>query len=483
MKAHSENAVIAVNPDGSKTLLYDPTEKALDYHARIEPNVLMYGNRGGGKSTIMRWDCHFRAMSNPNFRYCILRRTFPELQKSHLVHIHKEMKLLGGYYNSSEKRAYYPNGAQGDFSQCDGEEHVLKLLSAEYTLMAFDELSTFTWEHFIKLSFSVRVSEGSGLIAMVRASTNPLGPSAQEVYQYFINKDVDLVDDPDYDPANWHAIRIDMQDNPYLDVKQYSKRFAGLPPHVRKAWIDGEFALENALFEFYPDRLVDREGQKIKIPYHVISYFDPKILKAATIYRAMDAGWFPDPTICLWIAHLGKRHIVFHEMLWYKTTAADIAAEIKQIDESLGVTKVAITYCDPTMDVHTTADIRSVKEIYEANGIPMECSINNREYFAITMHNALATEPEPDVPSVQFYQVGCPYTIKTLPMMRFNPKHPEKMDDHKHDHGVVTCCYYLMSHASDPRMVIPSSPTAKRWLQTKSEPRWTLGAENSRSPY
>lgn len=473
------SGVVVSGPDGVAKVLYEPTAKGLEYHMRTEPNVLFYGGRGSGKSTTGRWDAHIRAMSYPGFKYCILRRTYPELLKSHIIDLPKEMKLLGGEFNYTEKMARYPNGSLGFFSHCQNEQDVLNLLSAEFYLMFFDEISTFEWDMFTKLAASVRVPKYSGLTAMVRAATNPLGVSAEMINKYWITKDVDVDDDPFYNPSNWYAIKANLEDNPYLDAEQYKARFSGLAEHVRKAWVEGEFTLENALFDFRPTHL----GH----PYHVVQSLDlPKIIRSAAIYRAVDAGWFPDPTICLWIAHLGNRHIVFHEKTWYKTTATDIAEEILREDKKLGVDRVAMTYCDPSMDINTTADIRTIREVYEANGIPMECSINNREMYATAMHNALAEEAYENVPRLQIYMnpvnkhVGAPYLARTIPQMRYNPKRLKAMDDHKDDHAVVAACYYLMSHSADSRTELPVGRKMPKWMIDKNNERFLLGRDNVR---
>lgn len=461
---------------GAQKVLYSPHPKQLEYHARTEPNVLFYGGRGSGKSTTGRWDAHIRALSYPGFKYCILRRTFPELLKSHLIDLPREMKLLGGDFNATNKVANYPNGSKGFFSHCQNEQDVLNLLSAEFYLMFFDEISTFEWEMFTKLSASVRVPVKSGLTAMVRGATNPLGISAEMINRYWITKDVTLDEDPYYNPNDWYAIKANVEDNPSIDAEQYKARFSGLPEHVRKAWVDGEFSLENALFDFRP-RMMGK-------PYHVTNDIDlPKILKSATVYRAVDAGWFPDPTVCLWIAHLGNRHIVFNEKVWFKTTAEDISEDIKAEDKRLGVTRVAMTYCDPTMDINTTADIRTIREIYERCGIPMECSINNREMYATVMHNSLAEEAYEGVPRLQLYvngRNGCPYLSRTIPQMRYNLKRLKAMDDHKDDHAVVACCYYLMSHAADNRSDMPVGQSLRPWMKEKTTDRFILGRDNVR---
>lgn len=485
------NKIAITQPDGTELVLYEPTPKQEEFHSRLEPNVLFWGGRGSGKSMALRWEAHARALSHPGFKYCILRRTFPELQKSHLVHVPKEMKLLGGDFNYTQKIARYPNGSTGFFSHCATDEDVLNLLSSEFAWMGFDELSTFEWEQFVKLAASVRVPVDSELIAMVRGATNPLGPSAQKILQYFVSKDVDPSEDPDYNPDDWYSVKANLEDNPHLDQFQYRKRFSGLPEHVRKAWVDGDFVLENALFDFHPtvtQSMIYEKGlsqDTLGKPYHVIHDIDlDKIIKASTIYRAIDAGWFPDPTVCLWIAHLGNRHIVFHEKIWYKTVVDDIVADIKDEDKRLGVKSVAMTYCDPSMDINTTADIRTVKEKYEALGIPMECSINKRDAFATVIHQTLAEESLEGTPRIQFYHQGsrgCPYLVKTIPQMRFDPKRPAFMDDHKDDHAVVALAYYLLSHSADPRnFTSVIGGKFRPWMKPKQGEIFRLGSDNVR---
>lgn len=485
-------------------IVYVPTEKQDEYHKASAPNVLFYGGRGSGKSKCGRWDAHMRAMTYPNFKYCILRRTYPELESSHLIDIHQEMKLLGGTWNATAKQARYPNGSVGFYRHCAQDKDVLDLLSAEFHLMFFDEISTFEWDMFRKLQASCRVSDsyresiGKWLEASVRAATNPLGVSAEMVNRYWIVKDISREEeDAYYNPNDWLSIKANVEDNPYLSAKEYKARFSGMPAHVLKAWVDGEFSIENALFDLRPT-WINAAGQRK--PYHVTPDLDlAKILRTAVMYRSIDAGWYPDPTVCLWIAHLGNRHIVLHEKMWYKTPAYKIAEEIKHEDQwlmqqaypdtefkNLPKMKVAMTYCDPSMDINTTADIRTVKEIYEANGIPMECSINDREMFATAVHQALAEEAGDGLPRLQLYVYGprgCPYLARTIPQMRFHPKQFKKMDDHKDDHAVVALAYYLMSHSADPRRDIPFGRALPKWMQPKTGETKVLGSESVKERY
>lgn len=477
--------ITTFNEKGEPSLFYAPnSEGQVAYHASTKPNCIMYGNRGGGKSHCGRNDAHVRALSHPGFRYVILRRTYPELQKTHLIHMDREMKLLGGYFNKSEKIAYYPNGSQGFFAYCEGDEDVLKLLSAEFDLMFFDELSTFPWDMFTKLATSCRVKKDSGLIAMVRGGTNPLGVSAQEIMHYFVDQDVDPEEDEDYDPDNWEAIKVQAEDNTNLDVSQYQKRFSGMSAHVRRAWVDGEFSMEDALFDVQPTRRLHNEAGELveTIPYHYIDYLDVDLLvQKAQIYRAYDHGYSPDPAVCLWIAHLGKRYVVFHEKLWYKTVVEDIAAEMKAIDRELGIKRVVTTFADPTIGFNTGADIHTIADKFEMNGVPIDLSVNSRELYASSIHSALATEVDVHVPKLQIWKKGCPYLVKTLPKQQYDPKHPLRMANTKTDHAAIALAYFLISTDSLDRNAGETQRVARPWMKVEKRD-WILGTEGVRGP-
>lgn len=189
------------------------------------------------------------------------------------------------------------------------------------------------------------------------------------------------------------------------------------------------------------------------------------------IYRGFDLGYSPDPAYCVWIAHIGDRFIAFKEKLWYKTVAPEIARDM--IAESEGM-RISMTYCDPVMDIKTAADVRTIKDIFEDNGVPMEPSVNNREHYAHAVHTALQQEVSEGVPRLQILDktppnMGCPYLIKTIPQMRYDPKHPLRMADSKNDHGVIALAYFLISSGSTERRSTDINYKLPKWMRPKEE--------------
>jgi hypothetical protein len=473
-----------------------------DYITAEEPNLWFWGNRGGGKSVTARWTCHARALSYPGYRYAILRTSFPELQKNHLIYLDAEMENLGGTYNASKYIAKYPNGSLGFYMQVETEEQARNALGVEMMEVVFDEAPTFKWDHMMMICSSVRVPSGSGLTPLKRFNGNPTGPCIDDIWRYFIDKDVDREEARDYNPAEWRSIYIDMRDNTELDVEAYKKQLGvGLPEHLRKAWLDGERFDSRTLFVIKPTvtvNKIDPETQtqiEVTQPYHIIEELPRAIdsegrpcdiltLPWVRIQGGYDDG-FVDPAVMLWTLELGSQTIVFNERVWQHTNSPDIAKGILEAsiilkeDGTQFQLPLKTIYADPVIAKETTA-VQSTMEVMQsvwrcmehgsvekrccakAKALTFEPSTNSRELYASAINRLLQAEIAPNTPKVLFLKpnpsteagrnlimrgiVGCPYLLKYLPKMQFDEKDPRKMADHKHDHPVVALAYRAMAY-------------------------------------
>lgn len=464
----AEPLIFAVQSrDGLVDVLYTAQDYQAKYHLCATPNYLIVGPRGTGKSTTIRMDSHMRSMAVSGFRYLTLRRTMRELKKSHLSYVGAEMERLGGTYNKTDAEVHYPNGSIGWFGHCESDADVEKHLGGQYDLVNFDEITTFKKDLILKISATARVPEGSGRIAMVRGGTNPLGPGADFVKKYFIDKNPDEGDDgyEDYDPADWGVLNTTFTDNKYIDEKQYRKKFAHFPEHVRRAWLDGEWVQENA---YFADFRANKDGKY----WHTIPNM-PQIqgrhildLPWIRIYRCFDWGYSPDPAICLWIAVLPNgRAVVFKEKKWTATLAEDVARSI--VAESSGMT-VMETFTDPTVFDAGKGGNYTIGEIIEQNGVPLTRSINNRMLIGYAIHTYLNTILDDGLPKMQILQpqgrYGCQYLIRTIPEMRTDPKDASKIADGD-DHGVIALGYFCVGKA--PNSSNPERPTRPKWMRRK----------------
>jgi hypothetical protein len=462
--------------DGTLDIMYEPQPYQLPYHTSTLPNLLLTGPRGTGKSLSIRMDSHMRAMMVPDFKYLTVRRTMPELKKSHLIFINNEMDRLGGYFHSTDYVAKYPNGSLGFYGHCETEADIERYLSSQFDLVNFDEATTFHEEMFLKIAACARVPTDSGRIAMVRGGTNPLGVGAEFIKKYFIDKNVTVEENEDYVASDYGVIETKLDDNKKIDTKQYRKRLSILPEHVRRAWLDGEWVVEGAYFaDFHPTKDVDGAI----LPWHCIDDLptmrDPRgdehsILDYSwiNIYRCIDWGFDPDPAVCLWIAVLpNKQAVVFKECTWHRTLASDVAAQIKRESEGMHIVE---TFCDPTM-FYRTGNEYSIGDLFENEGVPLTATMNKRDLFGYSIHHYLNTVID-GRPMIQIVKpmglYGCPQLIKTLPNMRMDKTDKSKLAE-GNDHWVVCLAYFCMGQA--PASQNPEHPDVPRWMRPKSKNR------------
>src|SRR5579859_186927 len=477
---------------GKITHRYVPTEKGLDFHESTALNCILEGSRGTGKSKAIRNDAHMRALSHPGYDYLIVRRTMPQLRKSHLKFIGAEMKALGGYFNKTESIAYYPNGSLGFYGHCQTEDDTMNLLSSEFCAIYFDEISTFTWEMVTRIAACLRVPEGSGLMPIVRGGTNPIGVGASEIRRYYITKDITPEEDEDYIPDDYQAIHTTLDDNPYVDRVQYVKRLKNLPDHIRRAWLDGEWIVEGMYFHDYRPKKRVKAGAD-EVPWHVMQEYPLIYSRAATatlddpfkwikFYRAIDWGFSPDPAVCLWIAQVPvyykahgdlklskhNRAFVMKERQWHSTTAKDVAKDIYKESEGYHIVE---TFCDPTMFVGSEAtDFQSVGDIFDNNRVPLSPSTNDRSQAGFAIHEYLNTILEDGLPQLQIFEYECPHLVRTLGEVRVDTRHPERIADSRQDHWVITLSYFCSGRIS----------TSKEH-KTSSKPKWMQPNPNVRS--
>lgn len=445
-------------------VLYDPLEGAQqDFCTANETNVFLWGNRGGGKSYTARWWCHGEALAHPGLVYVIVRKGYPELNLNHLMYLDDEMALFGNKtesrYNSSEHICYYPNGSIGVYRQCASDADVKKVVGAQAAIIVFDEAPEMEWEWIRLIGASVRVKKNAGYKPRVRYLGNPIGPSIDQLWSYFIDKDVnaDTITDAMYFPGDWKAIEIRLEDNEHLDVESYKKQFAGIPPHILKAWLDGIKVVDGAYFVLDPKR--HHTNQRHGPP--LFGHVDPVtglINPPPYIYRCIDWGWH-DEMVCLWVAvYPNGRAIVFRELVRTHTTAKECALLIKSMSEGLHIRD---TFCDPSMFPPDGSDVNKEGNIMESNGVPLKASRNDRTACGYAISNWMNSDLADSYPALQFWQPGCPTLCKTLPQMRIDPKQVGRIADSKRDHATITLGYFCMEMIVPPRVQQPGPDTTR----------------------
>lgn len=125
-----------------------------------------------------------QALGYPGLKYFIVRRSYVELQKTHLAAVPLELDSFGGEkrgfkWNKNDHQATYPNGSLGFYAQCASEEDTRKVLGAEAGLIVFDESPELQWDWLMLMAASARAPK----TPRYRADGAVSGESLRAVHQ------------------------------------------------------------------------------------------------------------------------------------------------------------------------------------------------------------------------------------------------------------------------------------------------------------
>src|SRR5262245_1393642 len=83
--------------------VYVPTPRQAEFDQCRAKYVLFGGAAGPGKSHAARWALYRRCLLIPGFEALLLRRTFPELEQTHLRRMEAEAGLIGATFAKTDK--------------------------------------------------------------------------------------------------------------------------------------------------------------------------------------------------------------------------------------------------------------------------------------------------------------------------------------------------------------------------------------------
>lgn len=219
--------------------------------------VLFGGAAGPGKSHALRWGLYRDAMRIPDLNCLLLRRTFKELDATHLREMMREVPRLGGRYLTADKRAVWPNGSVIQAGHCETDTDAGNHLSTEYDREVFDELVTFAMEPALEIMSRARTAKDAVKAAggaQVWAGSNPGGRGALWVKAFFVDKSVDPAQFPKYQPERYSYVHAKLEDNPYMDPA-YRQTLEEMPSLRRRQLLEGDWsAFEGQFFDWLPSK-------------------------------------------------------------------------------------------------------------------------------------------------------------------------------------------------------------------------------------
>lgn len=464
------------------TYLYVPTPKQVEFDACPARYVLYGGAAGPGKSHAARWALYRRCMQIPGFEALLLRKTYPELEKTHLRRMAQEAPLVGASFTESKRMVAWPNGSLIECGHMEDAAAVQKYLSTEYDAIVPDEGATFDPLSLLELSTRARTSKPQVLAsggARFWVVSNPGGPASSTLLDFFVDHAPDLDQFPalagQYNPAEWAYIPAQLQDNPYLDP-QYERQLALLPQWRYDQLRHGDWRVFVGQFfgQFNQRRHIRDLGP---------------LGEGVSWFRSLDWG-FNAPGCWGWYAVLPDGRIYKRSDRKFRGESVhENIVALQHHEAALELPPVSYSVGDPSIYIKTgqvgmyTPSLgQSIGETFAINGVPIRRGESDRYSGWQRLHDLLRDAPDGD-PWLILHP-SCTYTIRSLASAVSDPHDADDVDTDSDDHALDETRYGAMSRphpvsARPPRVrFAPGTMGALR--QDRPGPR-RLGQESVRA--
>lgn len=427
------------------TWLYVPTPKQVEFDSCPTKYVLYGGAAGPGKSHAARWALYRRALRTPNFEALLLRKTFPELEKTHLRRMAQDADVLHTDFIESKRLMKCSNGSLIECGHMEDAAAVQKYLSTEYDVIVADEGATFNAQALLELSTRARTSkpqvqmEGGARFWVV---SNPGGPASAMLLDFFIDHQPDYEVYPAlrevYDPAQWTYIPATLEDNPYLDPA-YEAQLAVLPKWRYEQLRHGEWRV--FVGQFFSEWNQRAHVRALEPSPH------------ALWFRSMDWGR-NQPGCVLWWTVLPD-HLLYirQEYKFQGMSEHEVAGAVKKIDATLGLTRLGYTAADPSIFNQTGATHQraqfigqSIGESLNYYGLHLIRGDNDRFNGWGRCHSLL--RPAPDGTPWLTIHPDCRYLIRSIAGAVSAADRPDDVDTTSDDHALDAWRYGAMSRPS-----------------------------------
>ena len=444
---------------------YTPQPKQNELHSSPANEILYGGAAGPGKSHALRMEGLIWALRIPYLQVYLFRRTYPELEKNHIIPSLEIFPKGVGTYKDQKRRWEIPNGSMLHFSHCQYENDVFNYQGAEIHLLLIDELTTFTEFIYDYLRARVRCTldipeEYKHKVPGIIAASNPGGVGHEFCKRRWVEftkrGDIKYRRAPGREGGMVRQyIPGKLEDNPILVERdpQYIHRLDALPEPFRTAYKDGDWDI--FMGQAFSFNRYDHVIKPIPIP------------EEAYIYMTFDWGYGAPFSVGWWWVDSDNRVYRFAE--WYgwngtpnqgvRIVDTDIAQGILDREKEMGVSpqiRLAGPDCwNKKPDYKgggqgpSTADEFALMGVYLTKGDP-DRTLKIRQF------RQRLNKKEDEMPMMMIYDT-CEHFIRTIPLMQVAENNVEDIDTNLEDH-----CYDEACHICMARPISLEIPQAKK---------------------
>lgn len=372
--------------------------------------ALYGGAAGGGKSFIQLFEALWYAITFPESKQVLFRRTFPELERS-LIRDSIKMYPQKPFakYNKSKHLWEFYNGSTIEFGYLSSDDLVQLYQGASYHVVRFDEATHFTFYQVNYLRSRIRQPKSQGYPLALKLSTNP----GNVGHMWVKNRYVDPAPPNTFftvaDGTKRIFIPSKVDDNPFIN-DGYKKNLDSIADeNLRRALRDGDWnVFEGAFFcEFSRD-------------YHVREPFDVVADKGVKLYRSIDYGL--DMLACYWYAELPPSKdnphgsvFIYREFCKSDLTISEAAKEI--LNRTPEREHIECTYAPPDV-IHNRNRLtgRSQGDMFYECGLKDLVEVSNNRKSGWLAVKELLKIRESGKPILKIFNT-CTTLIKHLPML------------------------------------------------------------------
>lgn len=393
------------------------------------------GSRGGGKSFIARRKGEMLCMRYDGIQVLFMRRTYPELRENHIIPAMRELAGIAEY-KGSDKAFEFPNGARLKFGYCRTDSDLLQYQGQAYDVIFLEECTLFPENVFTTMTESNRSSGQMREYFPPRMylTCNPGGVGHAWFKRLFIDREYVKQECED----DYTFIQATVYDNPWL-VKNspgYVQSLENLPEDRKRAMLYGDWDVFEG--QYFPEfRRETHVCEAFPIPAHWQRY------------RALDYGF--DMLAVGWLAvdEQGTAYL-YKEFCEGKDLGeghsglilSDAANAIMERSDERE--RNAITFAPPDLWNRRQDTGRSAEERFAECGVYLEKAKNDRVLGWLDLKEYLKVRQDTGKPGLMIFS-NCRQTIKSLPMLLHDEKHPDDVaiEPHEYTHAADMLRYFV----------------------------------------